>query len=144
MTHKVLRDFPYSQDGIAVVLLRAGDVRDIRPELVAGLEREGFIGPAAPEDAAGAGADVGGSVEDTQAGGGADAEAAGKAADDRSSREATAAAIDIPANWADLPIGDLRSIARAVTKAPVSKKDECLAAIAQEIAWRQADAQPAA
>ena len=41
----VVRGFPYAADGIAIVMLVAGNRADIRDELVPGLAAEGWIDP---------------------------------------------------------------------------------------------------
>lgn len=60
--HKILKAFPYSPDGVRVVLLVQGDKHEIRSDLVSGLKAAELIGPidampGAPEgDAPAAGA----------------------------------------------------------------------------------------
>ncbi|MBP2229659.1 hypothetical protein J2847_002958 [Azospirillum agricola] len=49
--HKILKSFRYSEDGVTSRLLEKDAVVDIRADLVAGLEGEGFIGPPDKEAA---------------------------------------------------------------------------------------------
>lgn len=44
MTHKVLRSFPFSRNGIKIETAEAGAEIDLPSALVAGLEAAGFIG----------------------------------------------------------------------------------------------------
>lgn len=78
MTHKVLRSFPFSRDGIKIESAEAGAEVDLPEALVSGLEAAGFIGEPDEEPSQPAGAGAG------QNGG----DGAGKPA--------------IPADWRDL------------------------------------------
>ena len=50
--HTVLKPFPYSHDGVAVVVLGAGHSFEPRPDLVEGLERAGLVERVEAADAA--------------------------------------------------------------------------------------------
>lgn len=49
--HAVLKPFRYSEDGVTSRLLGAGDLVEIRADLVPGLVAEKFIGPPAQASA---------------------------------------------------------------------------------------------
>lgn len=53
MTHKVLRSFPFSRDGIKIESAEAGADVDLPAALVRGLEAAGFIGDPEPLPAGG-------------------------------------------------------------------------------------------
>jgi hypothetical protein len=46
-------------------------------------------------------------------------------------------AVEIPANWRDLPWQELRALAAKVSPDPVGNKESCLAAIEAELARRE-------
>lgn len=104
MTHKVLRSFPFSRDGIKIETAEAGGDVDLPEALVSGLEAAGFIGDpdAQPSQPAGAGADPNGG------------QPAGKPA--------------IPADWRDLHHVKMIPLAKQFDE-NVSTKAQAIAAL---------------
>lgn len=107
MLVKVLKAFPYSADGVHTERVEPG-VREIRDDLLVGLEAAGFIGEATADDVAAA---VEGEVVILQP-------------------------VEIPEDWAKLQWFTLKALAERVSGGPVSSKVAAIALIEAELAAR--------
>ena len=109
MLVKVLKAFPHAHDGMHTRMLAAGDVVDVADDLVAALERDGYIGEADE----------------------AEILAAGPAA------QVVAEVLEIPADWRELQWFKLRALATKLNDgAPPRDKLAAVALIEAELVRR--------